>query len=98
MTDLKILEKKLQELEERLKKLESKITGTPDTSDREFMDALYQKAKVLVVKYNKASKIFLQKKLLIDFVRASRLLDELEKNGVIGPASDGEPRKILLKK
>jgi DNA segregation ATPase FtsK/SpoIIIE-like protein len=74
MTDLKSLEKKVAQLEDRLNKLEE---------DREYMDALYEKAKELVIKFNKSSVIFLQKKLIIDYVRASRLLDKLKANGVV---------------
>jgi DNA segregation ATPase FtsK/SpoIIIE, S-DNA-T family len=89
MTDLKSLEKRIIEMDERLKKLEN---------NKNWTDALYMKARELVVKYDKASVIFLQRKLLIDFERASGLLDELEKNGIVGPALGSVPRKILIKK
>lgn len=89
MTDFKLLEKKVNELEERLKKLEG---------DKKWMDELYKKAKELVVKYNKASAIFLQRKLMIDYERAVRLLDELQTNGVVGPELGVEPRKILVRR
>ena len=89
MVDLKALEKKVAELEERLDKLEN---------DKEWMDELYKKAEELVVKYDKASAIFLQRKLMIDLERAARILDKLEINGVIGPSLGAESRKILFKK
>ncbi|HBC72756.1 MAG: Cell division FtsK/SpoIIIE [Candidatus Amesbacteria bacterium GW2011_GWB1_47_19] len=88
MADLKTLEKKVNELEQRLKRLET---------DKVWMDELYKKARELVVKHNRASAIFLQRKLLIDNIRAERILDELQTNGVIGPASGAEPRKVLVK-
>jgi DNA segregation ATPase FtsK/SpoIIIE, S-DNA-T family len=78
MTSLKSLEKRVNDLEVRLKQLEG---------DTVYMDQLYQKAKELVVKYNKASIIFLQRKLLIDFERASRLMQKLESDGVLGQTS-----------
>jgi DNA segregation ATPase FtsK/SpoIIIE-like protein len=74
MADLKTLEKKVNELEERVKKLEY---------DTDWMDALYQKARELVVKHHQSSPIFLQKKLLIDFERATRIIDELRSNSVV---------------
>jgi S-DNA-T family DNA segregation ATPase FtsK/SpoIIIE len=89
MTDLKILEKKINELENRIEKLEN---------DNDWMDDLYHKAEELVVKNEKASAIFLQRKLMIDLERAARIIDKLETNGIVGPASGAEPRKILIKK
>jgi DNA segregation ATPase FtsK/SpoIIIE-like protein len=62
------------------------------------MDQLYQTARQLVIKHNKASAIFLQRKLLIDYQRALQLLDKLEADGVISPDLGAEPRKILVKK
>jgi S-DNA-T family DNA segregation ATPase FtsK/SpoIIIE len=98
MTDLKTLEKKVNKLEERLKKIEDKIASLADTEEKAWMDQLYTKAKELVVRHNKASVMFLQRKLLIDNVRAKKILDELQANGVIGAAEAGEQRKILVKK
>lgn len=73
MTDLKALEERIRKLEERLDRIED---------DKAWMDELYKKAKELVLKNNKASVIFLQRKLMIDFERAKKLLDELQKNGI----------------
>lgn len=88
MDKFKILEKRIIELEERIVKLEA---------DKEYMDNLYEQAKKIVIKYNKASVIFLQRKLLIDFERAETILAELEKNGVISKGITEQPRKILYK-
>jgi DNA segregation ATPase FtsK/SpoIIIE-like protein len=98
MTDLKTLAKKVNELEERLKRIEGRIASPADTYDKVLMNALYQKARDLVVKHNKASVIFLQRKLMIDFERAKRLLEELQKNGVIEETLGVEQWKILVKK
>jgi S-DNA-T family DNA segregation ATPase FtsK/SpoIIIE len=97
MINLKILEKRVNEIEERLKKVEEGMASPLYTDDKELMDALYKKARELVVKHHKASVIFLQRKLIIDYARAEKLLDELEMNGVIGPELGAESRKILVK-
>jgi len=83
MTDTKTLEKKISALEERLKKVEDMIALSADAKDVVYMDALYTKAKELVVKYQKSSIWFLQRKLLIDFERAKRLREQLKTEGVI---------------
>ena len=99
MTDLKTLEKKVNQLEKRLKKIEDTLSPSPtDTVDRAWMETLYAKAKQLVITQNKASAIFLQRKLLIDYERASKLMRRLQKEGIIGSARGAKPRKILTNK
>jgi len=55
-----------------------------------------QKAQELVVKHNKATTTFLQRHLMIDYERATRLMEILQTNGVIGPALGANPRKIFF--
>ena len=44
----------------------------------------------------KASVSLLQRRLKLGYGRASRLMDELEDRGVVGPSKGAEPRDILL--
>lgn len=81
MANIDDLENKIKELEERVKRLEDSLTSF--NKDREIMDALYNKAKELVLKHNKSSAIFLQRKLLIDYPRAVNLIERLRIEGVI---------------
>ncbi|OGC45256.1 hypothetical protein A2V49_01495 [candidate division WWE3 bacterium RBG_19FT_COMBO_34_6] len=83
MTDIKDVEKRVNELEIRLKRVEDKILKPLDTNEEKLMNALYDKAKELVLKNNRSSVIFLQKKLIIDMARAKKILEKLQKNGVI---------------
>ncbi|MGB9743391.1 MAG: DNA translocase FtsK [Minisyncoccales bacterium] len=61
-------------------------------------DPLYEEAKRIIIETQKASASFLQRKLRIGYARAARLLDMLEKEGIVGPADGAKPREILLKK
>jgi DNA segregation ATPase FtsK/SpoIIIE-like protein len=83
MTTLKNLEERIQKLEDRLNKIEDRATSSLNSDDKELMEAFYNKAKELVLKYHKASPIFLQKKLFIDYVRASKIMDKLRADGVL---------------
>lgn len=58
-------------------------------------DPLFEDAKTLVLETQKASASMLQRRLSVGFNRATRLMDELEEAGVIGPAEGTKPRKVL---
>jgi S-DNA-T family DNA segregation ATPase FtsK/SpoIIIE len=60
-------------------------------------DALYEQARQIVLGAGNASTTFLQKKFKIGYTRASRLMDELESNGIISKAEGSKPRKVLAK-
>lgn len=59
-------------------------------------DPLFEEAKALVIETQKASASMLQRRLSVGFNRATRLMEELEAAGVIGPAEGTKPRKVLL--
>lgn len=58
-------------------------------------DPLFNEAKALVLETQKASASMLQRRLSVGFNRATRLMEELEEAGVIGPAEGTKPRKVL---
>lgn len=58
-------------------------------------DPLFEEAKALVLETQKASASMIQRRLSVGFNRATRLMDELEEAGVIGPAEGTKPRKVL---
>jgi|GEM_PF-3218859 len=60
-------------------------------------DPLLEEAERLVIQTRKASASFLQRRMRIGYARAARLLDLLEKKGVVGPAQGSKPREILIK-
>jgi S-DNA-T family DNA segregation ATPase FtsK/SpoIIIE len=72
-------------------------TGGMEDDDMDDDDDAYEDAKAAVIEINKASTSYLQRKLRIGYSRAARLIDLLEKRGVVGPADGARPREILLK-
>ena len=58
-------------------------------------DPLFEEAKALVIETRKASASMIQRRLSVGFNRATRLMEELEAAGVIGPAEGTKPRKVL---
>ncbi|MEK7672621.1 MAG: DNA translocase FtsK 4TM domain-containing protein [Patescibacteria group bacterium] len=71
------------------------VMGVPDAAGGED-DDMYEAALQLVIETRKASASLLQRHLKLGYARAARLIDLLEKNGVVGPADGAKPRKILM--
>lgn len=70
-----------------------------DSSDLEApTDPLYEQAKDIILSTGNASTTFLQRKLKIGYARAASLMDQLELQGIVGPAEGSKPRKILAAK
>jgi S-DNA-T family DNA segregation ATPase FtsK/SpoIIIE len=61
-------------------------------------DDLYDDAARIVVESGQASISYLQRKLRIGFSRAARLVDMMEMEGLVSPASGGKPREVLVDK
>ena len=80
---------------------ESFDPGEVSENDGEFSDGesggdpLFEEAKSLVIETQKASASMIQRRLSVGFNRATRLMEELEMAGVIGPAEGTKPRKVL---
>ncbi len=60
-------------------------------------DELFDEASRLVVSEGKASASFLQRRMRIGFSRAARLIDLMEREGLLGPAQGSKPREVLVR-
>lgn len=67
-----------------------------DKSETKSEDTLYDEAYLFVLEQQKASTSLLQRQFRIGYNRASRLMDDLERNQVIGPQKGSKPRQILV--
>ncbi len=61
-------------------------------------DELYQEAVRVVCEMGRASTSTLQRRLRIGYGRAARLIDIMEKDGIVGPPDGTKPRELLKKK
>ena len=61
-------------------------------------DEMLPQATEVVVEAGFASVTLLQKRLKLGYARASRIMDELEENGIVGPFEGSKPRKVLITK
>lgn len=59
-------------------------------------DSMFDEAVKLVQETGKASSSLIQRRLKLGYARSARLLDQLEQNGIVGPANGANPRRILI--
>ena len=66
-----------------------------DDGEAGFDDPMYKDAVQLVLELGKASTSTLQRRLRLGYGRAARLLDAMERDGIIGPPDGSRPREVL---
>jgi S-DNA-T family DNA segregation ATPase FtsK/SpoIIIE len=75
------------------------VTEEPgEASEDEYDDELYREAVRVVCEMGRASTSTLQRRLRIGYGRAARLIDRMEREGIVGPADASNPREVLKKK
>ena len=58
-------------------------------------DPMYQDAVRVVLEVGKASTSTLQRRLRLGYGRAARILDMMQRDGIIGPPDGSKPREVL---
>lgn len=59
-------------------------------------DELYDEAVAVVLETGQASTSNLQRRLRLGYTRAARIIDQMEAEGVVGPAQGAKPREIFI--
>ncbi|MDJ0387900.1 DNA translocase FtsK 4TM domain-containing protein [Roseomonas sp. E05] len=75
---------------------ESGLSGIAGASDGE--KGLFDQAVALVTREGKASTSFIQRHLSIGYNRAAKLIEQMEKEGVVGPANHVGKREVLARR
>ena len=71
------------------------ISGVSDV-DLQHLDPLFEDAARLIVLNQSGSTSLIQRKFSIGYNRAGRLMDQMEKAGVVGAAMGSKPREVLI--
>ncbi len=74
------------------------LGGDGGEGGEEVDDDLYQDAVRVCCEMGRASTSTLQRRLRIGYGRAARLIDLMEKDGIVGPADGSKPREVLKTK
>jgi DNA segregation ATPase FtsK/SpoIIIE, S-DNA-T family len=88
-----------QELDESLLELPEAFAEDAGDGDEEFdpdEDPLLEKAIEVVVQTQTASVSLLQRRLRVGYTRAGRLIDMLERRGIISGYEGSKPRRVLV--
>ena len=63
----------------------------------EEVDELYEQAVELVIKTGQASISMLQRRLRVGYNRAARMIERMEREGIVGPSDGVRPRPVLVR-
>ncbi len=74
--------------------------STPDsdnqTADDDGNDVLFEEAARFVIEKDKGATSMIQRMFKVGYNRASRIIEQLEKAGIVGPDEGTKPRKVLM--
>ena len=87
----------IREIDAKAAATESK-KGYDADDDENALDPMFDQAAEAVITAGQASTTMLQKKLKLGYARASRVMDQLEERGIVGPSEGAKPRQVLLSK
>ena len=76
------------------------IVQTPaegEAGDEDFEDEHYAEAVALVRSTGQASISFVQRRLRVGYNRAARMIEQMEREGIVGPSDGSRPREVLLR-
>jgi len=83
-------------IEEITVEAEGDLTTGPGSSSGGNSDALYDEAVAIVAREGKASTSFIQRHLQIGYNRAARIIEQMEKEGVVSAANRVGRREVLV--
>jgi DNA segregation ATPase FtsK/SpoIIIE, S-DNA-T family len=66
-------------------------------ADEEY-DEMYDQAVAIVTDTQQASISMIQRRLRVGYNRAARMIEQMERDGVIGPADGAKPREVYARK
>lgn len=74
---------------------DNNMSGNSNDIELNKLDALFEDAARLVVIHQSGSTSLIQRKFSIGYNRAGRIMDQLEKAGIVGAADGSKPRQVL---
>ena len=69
--------------------------GEDGAPANDFHDELYDQAVAIVCDTRQASVSYIQRRLQIGYNRAARMVEQMERDGIVGPTNGAKPREVL---
>lgn len=88
------------EIEEQIKRIAAEDLSAENAQKEEGgasnLDVKMEEAIKLVIEAGQASTSMLQRRLQVGYARAGRMIDDMEKLGIVGPYQGSKPRDVLM--
>lgn len=95
--DPNFLDLRTEEEKQKEEQLKFALEGNnKDEGNDGAVDPMYEEVKRFVIKEQKASSSYLQRKFGIGYSKAARFIDMLEEEGIVGPENGSKPREVLV--
>ena len=101
-----VSEKEIRRIIEFLKKQQEPVyqeeilqagSNDEDTKGEDEYDEKYDEAVALVTETGQASISMIQRRLRVGYNRAARMIEMMERDGVVGPSDGSKPRDVLVR-
>lgn len=79
-----------------IEQVEKETDAAGENGESEF-DERYDEAVAIVTESGQASISMVQRRLRVGYNRAARMIETMEKEGVVGPADGAKPREVLVR-
>lgn len=82
--------------EEVMEEIVKETSGMTEEGDSEYDDR-YDEAVAIVTEAGQASISMVQRRLRVGYNRAARMIEKMEREGVVGPADGAKPREVIVR-
>lgn len=79
-----------------MQEIEKETSGAADGGEEAF-DERYDEAVAIVTEAGQASISMVQRRLRVGYNRAARMIEMMEREGVVGPADGAKPREVIVR-
>lgn len=75
---------------------DDEVAGSNNAPENMDMDDLFEDAARLIVQHQQGSTSLIQRRMKLGYNRAGRLMDQLEKAGIVGASQGSKPREVFI--
>lgn len=75
---------------------DSGLGSSESSADMKHLDPMFDEVAHLIVSTQQGSTSLIQRKFSIGYNRAGRLMDQMERAGIVGPQQGSKPREVLI--